>query len=61
MAGVEIMKTNFIRFLDVFAIGPMMIYSAVESKNPVLRTGLVIVGLFTIVYNAQNFIESRKR
>ena len=50
------MKSQFIRFLDVFAVGPM-IYSATEQKkSPAIRAGLVIVGLFTIIYNAQNFI-----
>lgn len=54
------MKPNFIRFLDVFAVGPMMIYSATEqNKSPAMRAGLVIVGLLTIIYNAQNFIAKR--
>lgn len=55
------MKPQFIRFLDVFAIGPMMIYSATkQQKSPAMRVGLVVVGLLTIIYNAQNFISSRK-
>ena len=56
------MKTQLIRFLDVFTVGPLMIYSATqEKKNPVVRTGLVLLGLVTIIYNAQNFIIRAKR
>ena len=56
------MKTQFIRLLYVFVVGPMMIYSATEKeKSPAMKVGLVIVGLLTIIYNAKNFIESRKR
>lgn len=56
------MKTQFIRFLDVFAVGPMMIFAATEKeKTPLMRVGLVAVGLLTIIYNAQNFIITQKR
>lgn len=56
------MKPQFIRFLDVFAIGPMMIFAATEKeKSPAMKTGLVVVGLLTIIYNAQNFIITQKR
>jgi hypothetical protein len=55
-------KSNLVRLIDVFAIGPMMIYSATEqNKSPAMRAGLVIIGLFTIIYNAQNFIIRAKR
>ena len=47
---------------DVFVFGPLMIYSALGKSTPKwVRTGMLIVGVGTIVYNLVNYFEIEKR
>lgn len=57
-------KTQGVRLLDVFLIGPLCIYGGVllANKHPIVALGLVIIGAATISYNGKNYIvESRKK
>lgn len=54
-------KTQIVRLIDVFVLGPFLIYAAsrVQSKNVCL--GLVATGVATILYNGRNYIEYRQK
>lgn len=56
------MKAQPIRLLDVFVIGPLMIYAGTQSKPPWLQTALVAIGIGTMFYNGRNYllIEQQK-
>ena len=42
--------------LDVFALGPFMVWFGVRSPVPLwARTAMVFAGVATIIYNAQNY------
>jgi hypothetical protein len=56
-------KTQTIRLLDIFVIGPLMIYFGYKSKPASFFSMLLIFfGATTITYNLKNylFIESSK-
>jgi len=50
------MKTQTIRLLDVFLIGPVMIAGGLKIKS-ILGTTLTIFGILTMIYNARNYME----
>lgn len=57
-------KAQGIRLLDVFAIGPAMIYAGARLKSsPNMANLLVLAGIGTILYNGANYvrIEQLKR
>ena len=59
--GSVIEKTQNIRLLDVFVLGPAMIYTALDVKPPkLLRTFMLAVGAGTILYNLSNYMEQEK-
>ena len=50
-----------IRLVDVFVIGPGMIYiSYIHKKNLILSTGFLITGIATILFNGKNYLEIQK-
>lgn len=56
-------KTQYIRLLDVFAIGPVMIFAAYKGTTlPTwTRVFLGLTGGATILYNGLNYLEQQKR
>ena len=44
-----------IRLLDVFVIGPLMVYAAGSLRSPLAALILGASGLLTILYNGRNF------
>jgi uncharacterized membrane protein len=61
-------KSQFIRLLDVFYIGPLMIYFSLiypSSQNYrldcILKYSLAFLGATTITYNLKNFILTNKK
>lgn len=51
------MKAQYIRLIDVFLIGPGMIYiSREKSLSPIARLFLLTTGAATIVYNGKNYL-----
>lgn len=56
-------KTQFIRLVDVFVIGPVMIYAGyigyIEKRN-LLYLLLIFFGGTTITYNLKNFMYASK-
>lgn len=55
------MKTQTIRLLDVFLLGPLMIAVAQRAQNisEWQRAALALSGVATIVYNGVNWIRAR--
>ena len=50
------MKTQRVRLVDVFVLGPFMIWaSRAPELPPWARLALGLSGLATIVYNARNY------
>ena len=57
----EIKKSQFVRLLDVFVIGPGCIYLGVSKNLNSLETAfLILVGTGTIIYNGKNYLENKK-
>lgn len=52
-------KSQWVRLLDVFVLGPFMIYYAILTAKEVgveMAAGLFVAGVLTIVYNGINYI-----
>lgn len=62
MAWEHEVKAQPIRLLDVFVVGPLMIYGgrALQPKEELAGKGLVALGLLTIVYNGMNWLRVRQ-
>lgn len=56
-------KSQSVRLIDVFMLGPLMIAAgARESTLPAwMRIGLVTTGVATVGYNLNNFVGNRRR
>ncbi len=49
-------KSQPTRLWDVFLLGPFLMWAGTQQRLPQwARTGLVVSGLFTIWYNAENY------
>ena len=59
----EISKSQTIRLLDVFFIGPFMIYVSQKAKgiNNLEKFTLLGLGIATIYYNGKNYLDNKKR
>jgi hypothetical protein len=61
-AGSTVQKTQAVRLIDVFVLGPAMIYSAMDRTPPkLLRSFIMLVGVGTVLYNLSNYLEQEKR
>ena len=51
-------KSQEIRLVDVFLLGPFMIWFGVASEGVPEWAGIfmIVFGVFTIVYNARNYL-----
>ena len=56
----EIEKSQAVRLLDVFAVGPLMILTAQYAPKK-LREIMTILGAATILYNGANWIGNRSQ
>ena len=55
------MKSQTVRLLDVFAIGPLMIWGGLKAtrSNEALGILLAATGVLTILYNGKNYLENK--
>lgn len=55
------MKGQGVRLVDVFVIGPYMVYAAAkrERLSDMDRLVLGVTGALTILYNGQNYMRHR--
>lgn len=52
-------KSQWVRLLDVFVLGPFMIYYAIVTAAEVgweMAAGLFFAGVLTILYNGMNYV-----
>ena len=55
------MKTQLIRLIDVFALGPFLIYAAMQPRlMRHHRTALTVIGIATVLYNMANYLEQAR-
>lgn len=59
----EMSKSQNIRLIDMFFIGPFMIYFASKAKNVnnLERTVMYLLGGATILYNAKNYMKNKNK
>lgn len=55
-------QTQLVRVIDVFALGPLMIWAASRSRDlpPSARLVLGLSGLATIAFNGWNYVAASK-
>ena len=54
----KIGKSQVLRIIDVFILGPAMIYVGTSGKVPkAWRKWATIGGVLTVLYNAQNYLR----
>ena len=54
-------KTPGVRLVDIFVLGPAMVYSSMDRRPPkLLRAFMMAVGIGTILHNASAYIEQNK-
>jgi hypothetical protein len=58
----QVVKTQQIRLVDVFVLGPLMIYAAglIPQKHAPVRAALALFGASTIIYNFRNYNRVRR-
>lgn len=54
-------KTQFIRLLDVFVFGPLMIASGIQQRSQYFRAAMILIGTGTILYNGANYLKNVQR
>ena len=55
-------KTQDIRLLDIFVLGPAIMYAGLAKKPPViLSIFMVLTGIGTIAYNSYNYFRQQRR
>jgi hypothetical protein len=50
-----------VRLLDIFIIAPVLMYSSTKIEDKLLKTGVFIIGLSTLMYNAFNYLNNKKK
>jgi len=54
-------KSQAVRLIDVYALGPLMIYAAISpAAPPMARAALAFTGASTMTYNARNYLRLRQ-
>ena len=51
------MKTQAVRLIDVFALGPFMIWTAPQLRSQWARDLMAVAGVLTMLYNGANYIR----
>ena len=59
----EIEKSQDIRLIDMFILGPFMVWYAFKSKemNQFARLSLGVAGMLTILYNGSNYFLNEEQ
>jgi hypothetical protein len=57
----QVVKTQQIRMLDVWALGPLMLYAAglIPKKHGLTKAALAVTGIATIAFNWHNYQRIR--
>jgi len=54
------MKTQTVRLIDVFVLGPFMMWAGTQLENDTAKAAMVFAGIATMSYNWANYLEARK-
>jgi hypothetical protein len=55
----EIQKSQFLRVVDVLALGPFMIYAGTKLPTKPLQTIMIVAGALVIVNNLNNYLKNK--
>jgi len=57
------MKSQTVRLIDVFALGPLMVYVGARAAGVPMwaRVSLAVSGVLTVTYNGKNYLAKKKR
>ena len=56
------MKSQTVRLIDVFLLGPFMVGTALSQKKTTWgRSFLLAMGFLTILYNGENYLRERSQ
>lgn len=55
------MKTQDIRLIDVFVLGPFMIWAGTQLKSDAAKVAMIAAGAATIGYNWANYQQANLR
>ena len=53
-------KYQQIRLVDVFVLGPAMIYASTKQMPEYIKVILFVSGIATIVFNGKNYLDIEK-
>ena len=53
-------KSQYVRLIDVFLYGPILIYTSTLIHNKFLKIMILFIGITTIVYNLKNYIKEKE-
>ena len=55
----ELQKSQTMRLIDVFFVGPALMYYGFRSNDPLEKLVVGGIGFATIIYNGKNYLENR--
>lgn len=55
----ELQKSQTMRLIDVFFVGPALIYYGMRSPDPLEKLIVGGIGAATIIYNGRNYLQNR--
>jgi hypothetical protein len=56
-----ILTINQVRLIDVFVIAPFLIYAGTRKElNKNVRTTLIVLGVATLLFNANNYLKNKQ-
>lgn len=61
MAKEKVSKSQLVRLIDVFLLGPFMIWFGIIATgvSVTLKVIMVILGIATIIYNGWNYLVNK--
>jgi hypothetical protein len=54
------MKPQHVRLMDVFLLGPFMVWAGFQLKHPAAKIAMVTSGVGTVLYNGNNYLRARR-
>lgn len=60
---IAIGKPQFVRLIDVFFLGPLMVYIGLQGRFKIpslLRVVMLTSGAMTVIYNGRNYLIQRR-
>jgi hypothetical protein len=54
-------KTQTVRLIDVFILGPFMIWAGMQLQNDFAKVAMIGSGLATMYYNGNNYLIRRNQ